>query len=143
MNVEQSVIFHLGSLTKIVNNKANHIFQNAGYHIRIEQVPVLMALFYNGRLSQQEIANIVTRDKSSIQRTVVTLCRNQLIRIDDDVHDKRKNIIVLTESGKKLSQMLQRGMIKLESILFSHIQKSDQDRLIEMIKLIERKISFA
>lgn len=141
MNIEQSVIFHLGHLTKIVNNKANHIFQNAGYQVRIEQVPVLMTLYYNGNLSQQELANLVGRDKSSIQRTVVTLCKNRLIKIDSDWADKRKNIVVLTDSGRQLSQTMEQGMIHLEAVLFSHIGKADQEQLIQMIKLIEGKIT--
>lgn len=134
MNPEQSVIFHLGYLTKIVNNKANTLFHEAGLNVRVEQIPVLIAIYCQGPLSQQELANILSRDKSSIQRTIVTLSRNQLVSIGNDRLDKRKNIISLTEYGKQLTSMLEKSMIEVEHLLFDHISDWDRQKLIGIIK---------
>jgi DNA-binding MarR family transcriptional regulator len=133
MNQEESIIFHLAHLYKVINNRANILFQESGYPIRIEQVPVLMTLHYQGSLSQQEVANYLSRDKSSIQRTVVSLLRNGLVTVSNDSCDKRKNIVTLSGYGKTLSTKLETDISEIECLLFDHIGHGARQKIIDMI----------
>jgi len=133
MNPQYSILFHLGYLAKIMNRRANALFHKSGYNVRMEQIPVLMALRFYGRLSQQELADKLDRDKSSIQRTVVTLARNGLINIGADKLDKRKNIIALNDCGQCLAKEMEQNMSEVEGLLFDHLSDNAKNRLISMI----------
>lgn len=139
MNTKQSVIFHLAYLNKIINHRANVLLRESGYQIRIEQLPVIMTLHYQGRLSQQELANLLFRDKSSIQRTIVTLTRAQLVTINDDNLDKRKNIVALSGCGKLLAARLEKNIDEIESHLLQHIGSKAIEKLINIIDDLDLK----
>ena len=139
MNPEQSIIFHLAHLNKVICQKANALFQESGYRIRIEQVPVLMTLYYQGRLSQQELADLLHRDKSSIQRTIVTLAKAQVVTINEDCQDKRKNIIALSDCGRLLAIELEKNRNDVESHLFKHIGDNAKQKLINLIQDMDIK----
>ncbi len=133
MNQEQSVIFHLGHLTKVINHRATSILHEEGCHVSIEHMQFIMTLYYQGRLSQQELANILCRDKSSIQRTVAMLVRRHLVQVESDKSDKRKNIISLTEQGRSLTGKIEENILEIEHRLFEHLDQNAKQRLINLI----------
>jgi len=55
-------------------------------------------------MSQQEIANLLQKDKSGIQRTIKTLERDGYLRVQQDDIDRRKNLIQLTAAGKHIME---------------------------------------
>ncbi len=134
MNLEQSMILHLDNLNRIITERTRTLVNKGGPLIHAEQVPVLMALYHTGPLSQQELANKLYRNKSSIQRTVVRLLQHNLVRIGEDCWDRRKNIVSLTEKAKQLAAQLSRSMKELEQKLFDHISREDRQRAIALIR---------
>lgn len=133
MNQEQSVIFHLSHLTKVINHRATSILHEEGCNISIEHTRFLMMLYYQGRLSQQELANVLCRDKSSVQRTVTMLVRKHLVQVDSDRSDKRKNIISLTGLGRNLTGKIEENILEIEHRLFEHLGQNARQRLINLI----------
>jgi DNA-binding MarR family transcriptional regulator len=73
--------------------------------LKVEQLPVIMCIYDHGILCQQEIADAVFRDKSSVQRTVAKLEYQGLVEIRKNM-DKRKKSIVLSETGKAVAQKI-------------------------------------
>jgi DNA-binding MarR family transcriptional regulator len=73
--------------------------------LKVEQLPVMMCIYDHGILCQQEIADAVFRDKSSVQRTVAKLEHYGFVEIRQNI-DKRKKSLVLSETGKAIAQKI-------------------------------------
>lgn len=73
--------------------------------LKVEQLPVMMCIYDHGILCQQEIADAVFRDKSSVQRTVAKLEHEGLVEIRRN-RDKRKKSLVLSDAGKAIAQKI-------------------------------------
>ena len=70
----------------------------------LEQFKVMVALWHESPLSQQDIANFVGKDKTSITRLLDGLQKRQLVIRQHDPHDKRSNHIFLTPQGEALKE---------------------------------------
>ena len=139
--LEQLVIMHLGDLHRELFKKANKFMSQKGFPIQAEQIPVLMTCYCVGNLSQQEIADLCGRDKSSVQRTVTYLVNHGLADITQDTHDRRKNIVKLTTGGKNLGKKIEDGVVRMEKRLFNNkISESEKKSFIEAIKKIKQII---
>lgn len=73
--------------------------------LKIEQLPVMMCIYDHGILCQQEIADAIFRDKSSVQRTVAKLEYQGFVEIRRNM-DKRKKSLVLSETGKAIAKKI-------------------------------------
>ncbi|WP_229365931.1 MarR family winged helix-turn-helix transcriptional regulator [Fibrisoma montanum] len=82
--------------------KSNRELTRLGFTLQIEQFPILFIIYFSedNLLSQQDIANMLQKDKSGIQRSIRTLERDGYLRIVSDDVDRRKNLIQLTPAGK-------------------------------------------
>lgn len=95
-------IFMISHLAGLMARLGNRELTKAGFSLQIEQLPVLFIIYFadDDLLSQQEIANLLQKDKSGIQRSIRTLERDGYLRIIADNLDRRKNRIQLTPAGK-------------------------------------------
>lgn len=133
INNEELAIFHLDNLSKLLRNKANQYLSAQGIDIRVEQLPVLLSIPENG-LPQQQIANEIGRDKSSVLRTIYSLEKEKLVIVMPDTGDKRKNCILLTEKGKLLAEMIRDKIMNLENVLFTNLKNPERNRFLRVIK---------
>lgn len=95
-------IFMISHLAGLMARLSNRELTKAGFSLQIEQIPVLFVIYFAGNElpSQQEIADLLQKDKSGIQRSIRTLERDGYLRITADSIDRRKNLIQLTPAGK-------------------------------------------
>jgi DNA-binding MarR family transcriptional regulator len=137
--LEKLILMNLGDLHRELFNKANKFMNQKGFPIQAEQIPVLMTCYCVGNTSQQEIADLCGRDKSSVQRTVTYLVKHGLVEIKQDTNDKRKNIVQLTTEGTKLGKRIEDGVVRMEEKLFGgKISDADKQAFIESIKKIKK-----
>ena len=85
-----------------MTRRANQELSRLNFPLQIDQLPILFVVLLAGSnlLTQQEIADLLKRDKSGIQRSIRTLERDGYLRVMPDKNDRRKNMIQLTPSGK-------------------------------------------
>ncbi len=133
LNNDDLAIFHLDSLSKLLRNKANQYLSAQGIDIRVEQLPVLLSIPDEG-LPQQQIANDIGRDKSSVLRTIYHLERESLVMVTPDRDDKRKNRILLTDKGKMLTATIRDKILNLERVLFTNLKSPERNRFMRVIK---------
>jgi DNA-binding MarR family transcriptional regulator len=93
-----------------------------------------MCIHSSGCISQQEIADTVHRDKSSVQRTVVVLEKKGLISITPDKTDKRKNNLRTTKTGTFIALQIKDILHKVEEEIFSAFDSQDKLNTINTIK---------
>lgn len=130
---EDLAIFHLNNLSKLLRDKANQYLSSQGIDVRIEMLLVLFSIPEEG-LSQQQIANEIGWDKSSIPRMVANLEREELVRVTTDMTDKRKNCVMLTPKGRLLAGSIKDKIVNFEKVLFYSLKAPEQDRFMQIIK---------
>jgi len=82
--MKDTLIFQMHRIHCVMFRVANRLIEEASVPVKMEQLPILMCIHSCGCISQQEIADMVHRDKSSVQRTVVVL---------EDVILRRKKLV--------------------------------------------------
>jgi len=97
--IKGTLFFQMHRINLIMFRLANKHLIAAEIPIKSEQIPVLISIYKGNNISQQEVANIIHRDKSSVQRTVIILQKKGLITIHPDKQDKRRNILSATKKG--------------------------------------------
>ena len=104
--------------------------------IKREQFPVFMVLYENPSMTQQEIANMLLRDKSSVQRTISSFEQKGLVTISHSETDKRTNIVSLTEEGIKIAENANKLQDKLQKVAIESIPAEHRDGIFDQLKLL-------
>jgi DNA-binding MarR family transcriptional regulator len=132
--MNDTLIFQMHRIHTVMFRVANSLIHEASVPVKMEQLPILMCIFNCGSVSQQEVADIVHRDKSSVQRTVVVLEKKGLITITQDKKDKRRNILRTTETGNFVALQIKDIVKKVEEEIFSAFNSEDKLNTINTIK---------
>ena len=82
-------------------------FRQHGIDLTFEMWQVLMCLWRADGINQQEIANIIVKDKASITNLIDNLVKRQLVYRQEDSADRRNKLIFLTHAGKHMRQEIQ------------------------------------
>ena len=104
-SLHSNIIYQAGSFTKIFQDQMRSEFRNAGFNVTNEQFSILAQLWYQDGISQQDIASVVGRDKTTVSRVIDNMIKNNLIRKTTG-SDKRQRLIYLTEHGKSVQHQL-------------------------------------
>lgn len=140
--LKNSLQFKLGAVTKVVFKKMNSELVNEGIPVLAEQLPILMVVYFQvNAMTQQDIANVLQKDKAGIQRSVQTLHKDGFLKIESDIEDKRKNMISLTASGKFVCERIQTLAIAFNNQIMEHFSEDERktfigflDRVISVIE---------
>ena len=126
-DMKNSLQFKLGVVTKIVFKKMNAQLVQEGIPVLAEQLPILMVVYFQEHaMTQQDIANVLQKDKAGIQRSVQTLHKDGFLKIESDIEDKRKNLVTLTPSGKFVCERIQSLVIAFDNRVMEHF--TDEER---------------
>ncbi|ACU63792.1 MarR family winged helix-turn-helix transcriptional regulator [Chitinophaga pinensis] len=106
-------IIHLKALGTVVSNLRDamrHFVQRRlreqNIDLTFEMLQVINTLSEKGEINQQEIANLLNKDKTSITYLLDNLSKRGLVRRVEDPGDRRNKIIHLTEAGHKITDLL-------------------------------------
>lgn len=134
-------MFRFFELHKVIANKTNKYFNKDGIDLQVEQFPVLMIPYFKGNISQQEIADISGRDKSSILRSIASLTAKQFLMTAQDPFDKRKKMVQLTKEGKILAEKIAQEIIELDSMIFSCLTPAERTTFEGLLQKCEKHVS--
>lgn len=81
-------------------------FKENNIDITFEMLQVLRFLWKKDGVNQQEIADTIIKDKSSLTYLIDNLARRELVQRTEDSHDRRNKIITLTEQGHQLKDVI-------------------------------------
>ncbi|MCE7062419.1 MarR family winged helix-turn-helix transcriptional regulator [Dyadobacter sp. CY343] len=105
-----------------------------GIPVLAEQLPILMvAYFQEHAMTQQDIANVLQKDKAGIQRSVQTLHKDGFLKIESDIEDKRKNMVSLTTSGKFVCERIQALVIAFDNQVMGHFTEEERKTFISYL----------
>ncbi len=113
----------------------NKIFQDHGFNLTPEQFLVMDTLWDDGVLSQQQIADIIIKDKNSVTKLIDALEKKGLVIRKTDDQDRRLNKIHLTEKAVSIKESITIIAIESTDKIIKDIPKED---LINFIKVLNK-----
>jgi DNA-binding MarR family transcriptional regulator len=138
--MQETFLFQTYRINRAIVRKGNKHLQDANLPLQLEQFPILMTIHTCEGLSQQEIADLTRRDKSSIQRTLTALHKKGLIKIMQDENDKRRNLVFITDEGRETGERIKGLMKKAEQEAFSILSDEERNKLIDYLKSVADKL---
>lgn len=135
-NRDSSIGYLVGRTSRSIMKRLSKKFIQAGFDITYEQWSVLVHLFNQDGLSQNELSLMAVKDKASITRLVNALeKKNIVLRINDQL-DKRSRLIYLTNKAKELKKDL---LLVVEE-LTSEAQANISQEEMELCKAVLNKV---
>ncbi len=112
--------------------------EQAEIKITNEQFGLLHAIYMNiDEVIQQDIANIMGKDKSSILRIIDSLEEKELVRRVVDTNDRRKNYLMVTKKGEGIIKQYLSITLELSKELQQGLSKSDLDTFYKVVNHIK------
>lgn len=108
--------------------------------ISVELLEILAYLSRKDGMNQQEIADLMIKDKSSMTYQIDGLVKRELVKRVEDEHDRRNKRIFLTEKGKQVQVMLQSWVAELYQQSVKGIEEEEIDTALAMVKKMNENL---
>ena len=134
------LIKEIAVYVNILNSRIKKSFidrlQQNGINVTPEQYLVLDILWERQSLSQQNIADIIQKDKNSVTKIIDSLEKKNLVNRVVDKKDRRINKIELTQEGLALEEITTEVAINFMNDTIKGIDNQDLDKFVKvMLKL--------
>ncbi|MCB0745192.1 MAG: MarR family transcriptional regulator [Ignavibacteriae bacterium] len=103
-NFNESIGFIIVKAGRLIENKMRYNFEKEGIKITPQQWSVLTYLWNEDGISQQNLADAFSKDKTSMTRLLNNMEKNELISRKQDEDDKRNKKIYLTFKSRLLKK---------------------------------------
>lgn len=107
-NLDIRLVFAIlnGKVSAAINRKLLRNFRQCGLDITPEQWTVLICLWKQDGVTQQELCNATCKDKPGMTRLLDSMERSHLVVRIVDKKDRRINLIHLTKDGRQLKEQV-------------------------------------
>ncbi|EDM37528.1 putative MarR-family transcriptional regulator [Pedobacter sp. BAL39] len=104
--------------------------KEAKIDITFEMLEVMSLLWKEDGINQQEIADHILKDKSSMTYLIDNLVKRELVLRTEDEKDRRNRLILLTNEGRELKNTLQPWLEEVYSIATADLDAVDLKRAV-------------
>jgi DNA-binding MarR family transcriptional regulator len=140
-DLERSIFLLIKWTSKAFRRKLNRSFAEAGHNVTSEQWRILRCLWQKDGQRQQDLANVVHKDKTSITRLVDCMEKRDLVVRIPDRLDRRQNLIYLTNKGKTLQEELMRIVQKVSEEAQQGVTLEGLDTFKEVLTKLHDNLS--
>lgn len=124
-------------MSKASRLMSNRLSKNlSDFNVTSEQWSILASLWKKNGQTQQDLANIASKNKASITHLIDNMEKRKLVYRQSDEGDRRNNLICLTEEGKNLKESLSKVVKKMTKEITRGIDKKD----LKVSKKVMKKI---
>lgn len=138
------LIKEIAVYVNILNSRIKKCFidqlQKNGINVTPEQYLVLDILWERPSLSQQNIADIIQKDKNSVTKIIDSLERKNLVKRVVDKRDRRINKIELTSEGLALEKIITEVAVNYMNEVIEGIDGKDLDKLVEVMRKLKNNL---
>ena len=138
------LIKEIAVYVNILNSRIKKCFfdklQENGINITPEQFLVLDILWKEQSLSQQNIADIIQKDKNSVTKIIDSLEKKNLVRRVVDKNDRRINKIELTDEGSALEKVTTEVAINFMNDAIKDIDKQELDIFVNVMRKLKNNL---
>jgi len=103
-SLSSNIVYLCGEFSHVFHQTLTREFKENGIIVTVEQFSVLAMLFYREGLSQQEISDVLGRDKTTVARVISIMERDNMIMRIMNKNDNRGKLIYLTRKGRSIQQ---------------------------------------
>ncbi|HEX6890396.1 MAG TPA: MarR family transcriptional regulator [Chryseolinea sp.] len=103
-SLSSNIVYLCGEFSHVFHQMLTKAFKENNIVVTVEQFSVLAMLFYQDGLSQQEISDVLGRDKTTIARVISIMERDKMITRVTNKDDNRGKRIFLTKKGRSIQQ---------------------------------------
>jgi DNA-binding MarR family transcriptional regulator len=122
-------------------NEVTHRFSEAGYDYQTEQFMILIMVNMNERINQKDIVSGALKSKATITRSIDKLVGQGLLKREEDLRDRRNNIITITANGRTVFKNLIKIYHGMEKAALKDIDPNDMETALRVIQRITDNIS--
>ena len=140
-DTEQSLFLLIKKTSKAFRERVNQGFTEAGHDVTSEQWRILKCLWHKDGQVQQDLANVVHKDKTCITRIVDSMEKRDLVVRIPDKSDRRQNLIYLTNKGKRLQEELMQIFLKTSLEAQEGINSEELEVFRKVLSEIHHNIS--
>ncbi|MBR5073927.1 MAG: MarR family transcriptional regulator [Bacteroidales bacterium] len=127
----------VGMFLNLVHNRFKQyvagIFEDEGLNITPEQFLVMDALWDEGVLTQQQIADYLLKDKNSVVKLVDGLEDRKLVRRASNPKDRRQNLIEVTDYAMKIKDKVTTVAMDAVDRIINGITREDMQIFIKVL----------
>lgn len=135
------LIKEIAVYVNILNSRIKKCFidrlQQNGINVTPEQYLVLDILWEEQSLSQQNIADLIQKDKNSVTKIIDSLEKKNLVNRVVDQRDRRINKIELTQEGLDLEKITTEVAINFMNDTIKGIDNQDLDKFVEVMRRLK------
>jgi DNA-binding MarR family transcriptional regulator len=102
--------------------------------ISFELLEIMALLWRKDGMNQQELADKVIKDKSSMTYLIDNLVKRNLVTRVEHETDRRHKLIFITEEGKKLEEKLHPWVIEMYRKATDEIDAAEIDKAISLVR---------
>lgn len=111
-----------------------------GINLTRQQMILMKILFHDGPLTQNDLAFLSDRDKTSLTRLLGTMEKKNLVARIASQEDKRVNMVHLTKHGEKTLTELMPLFMEIVMTMQKGISEEEQKVVIGVMKQIQENI---
>jgi DNA-binding MarR family transcriptional regulator len=137
-NFNDSLGFIIVKAGRLIENKLKIDFERENIDVTPQQWSVLTYLWNEDGISQQNLADAFSKDKTSMTRLLNNMERNDLIVRKQDEHDKRNKKIFLTVKSK----LLKKDTIKIAEKTLMETLVGIEHKDLRLSKKVLKKINY-
>ena len=137
IDFENSIGPWLGKTVKIIEYYLQEKFKQYDLDLTKEQMIVLKRLHDKDGLSQNQLAFLTLRNKSSLARLLSKMEKKQYIKRKQSKEDKRINHVYLTVLGKDVFKKTKPVIQEMIGTMEEHISDFEKQQIIKTLKKIQ------
>ena len=98
---------------------------------------IIYALYKKQRMTMAEIAETITKDKSTVTALVGKLVSLGYVEKERDTEDTRVVYVTLTKKGYELKPVFEAISAKVLEVFYSNVSETEKDELMRILSKIE------
>lgn len=108
--------------------------------ITFELLEILAYLYRKDGVNQQEIADVMTKDKSSMTYLIDNLVKRGMVVRKEDKGDRRNKLIFLTEKGKQLEKELNPWVVEIYEKATEGLHAGDIQKALLLVQKMNENL---
>jgi len=133
-------LLNLAMTVKDIQRALKRFAVGSNVDIPAESLGILLTVHYSDTEAiQQDIADIVKKDKSAVLRQIDNLEKKNLVKRIVAPNDRRRNIIHITDEGLNLINEVNSKLDEMQSLLSDGLEASDLDIFYKVLSHFRTK----
>jgi MarR family transcriptional regulator, transcriptional regulator for hemolysin len=133
----------IGRIMGSIGRKFLGNLQQSLMYLDIERsfYPLLLIEAGNGNLTQKELAHKLSCDKVQVVRIIDYLSSNGYVVRGQDINDRRKCNLVITEKARKILPDIKKAIRETTAMSLKNIPENKIEELYALLKIMDQNLS--